>query len=98
MPLLVTGCVSTSVFAPKNNCSALLPSEWENGVSNADLAASNDDPTEMLKVWTKFAVGQTGNLQKANERYVAAVGIVSRCEERDKTAIEKSKPKFLGIF
>jgi len=48
--------------------------------------------------WIAFADAQTGQLDKANERYVAAVGIVERCEERDKAAVKKARPKFLGVF
>lgn len=76
----------------------LLPTAWESGVDNASAPRRDASGLDQLKEWTKFAIGQTGQLQKSNERYVAAVGIVKRCEERDKAAIEKSKPKFLGIF
>jgi hypothetical protein len=45
-----------------------------------------------------FADAQTGQLDKANDRYGAAVGIIERCEERDRTAIQRARPKFLGLF
>lgn len=45
-----------------------------------------------------FADAQTGQLDKSNDRYGAAVGIIERCEERDRVAIKRAKPKFLGIF
>lgn len=90
--------MTSAVFAPKNSCTALLPTAWESGVDNASPPRRATTDLDNLKEWTKFAIGQTGQLQKSNERYVAAVGIVQRCEDRDKAAIEKSKPKFLGIF
>jgi hypothetical protein len=48
--------------------------------------------------WIAFADAQTGQLDKSNDRYRASVGIVERCEERDREAVERSRPKFLGIF
>jgi hypothetical protein len=48
--------------------------------------------------WVSFADAQTGQLDKSNDRYGAAVGIIERCEERDKTAVKRARPKFLGVF
>lgn len=48
--------------------------------------------------WMVFADAQTGQLDKANERTKEAIGIVERCEARDREAVKKSRPKFLGIF
>lgn len=74
-------------------CSTLLPSEWREGVPGADL------PVGMtVGDWIAFADAQTGQLDKANERTSAAIGIVERCEARDREAVKKSRPKFLGVF
>lgn len=48
--------------------------------------------------WIAFADAQTGQLDKANGRYVEAVGIIERCEVRDREAVKKARPKFLGVF
>lgn len=48
--------------------------------------------------WIAFADAQTGQLDKANDRYRAAVGIVGRCEARDAAAVKRSRPRFLGVF
>jgi len=48
--------------------------------------------------WIAFADAQTGQLDKANERTAAAIGIVERCEARDAAAVRKSRRKVLGIF
>ena len=48
--------------------------------------------------WVSFGDAQTGQLDKANDRYVAGVGIIERCEARDRQAIKQARPKFLGIF
>lgn len=42
--------------------------------------------------------GQTGRLDIANERYVSGIGIVQRCEARDRLAVKKSRARFLGLF
>jgi hypothetical protein len=45
-----------------------------------------------------FGDAQTGQLDKANDRTLSAIGIVERCEKRDREAVERARPKFLGIF
>ena len=46
--------------------------------------------------WIAFGDAQTGQLDKANDRYRAGVGIVGRCEERDREAVERSRRGFFG--
>jgi len=48
--------------------------------------------------WIAFAGSQTGQLEKSNDRYSAAVGIVERCEERDKQAVQRARSRFFGVF
>jgi len=48
--------------------------------------------------WIVFGDAQTAQLDKANDRQSATIGIIERCEARDKAAVKKSRPKFLGIF
>jgi hypothetical protein len=48
--------------------------------------------------WIAFADAQTGQLDKSNDRYSAAVGIVERCEERDREAVKRARRKVLGLF
>lgn len=36
-----------------------------------------------------FGVKQTGQLDKANGRYVDAMGIIQRCEARDAAVVER---------
>lgn len=98
MPLAVTGCVSTSVLAAKSDCSSLVPTEWRDGVDNAPAPQRSDDDLALLKEWIGFGIAQTGNLKAANQRTDEAVGIIERCEARDREAIEDSKPKFLGLL
>jgi hypothetical protein len=48
--------------------------------------------------WIAFADAQTAQLDKANDRTRAAIGIVERCEERDAEAVKKARRKVLGVF
>jgi hypothetical protein len=79
--------------AAASACSSLLPPEWRDGVAGAAFPV-----TGVVADWIAFADAQTGQLDKANDRYSAAVGIVERCEARDREAVQRARPKFLGIF
>jgi hypothetical protein len=49
--------------------------------------------------WIAFGDAQTGQLDKANDRYRAGVGIIARCEERDQAAVASvARRKVLGLF
>lgn len=87
---LLTGCVSSPpILSTPTACSTLLPTEWREGVQGADLPQGST-----VGDWIVFADAQTGQLDKANERYNAAVGIIERCEQRDRDAVRKSKRRF----
>lgn len=94
MLLLASGCVGApSIVSAPNACSTLLPPEWRAGVPGAELPQGST-----VGEWIAFADAQTGKLDKANDRYVAATGIIERCEARDREAVKRVRPKFLGIF
>ena len=96
----LAGCAHTVIQANASPCSALLPDAWRAGVQpvglpeSAKLADGHDD----ARPWQSGFVGQTGQLEVANDRYGAAVGIVERCEARDAAAVKKARPKVLGLF
>lgn len=49
--------------------------------------------------WIVFGDQQTGRLDVANDRTRSAIGIVERCETRDREAVERAtRRRFLGIF
>ncbi|WP_156495374.1 hypothetical protein [Croceicoccus estronivorus] len=48
--------------------------------------------------WITFGDAQTGQLDKANDRYRAATGVIERCEARDREAVQKARGKVLGVF
>ncbi|WP_288989869.1 hypothetical protein [uncultured Sphingopyxis sp.] len=110
MLLLATACVSSPpIIADKAPCSSLVPEDWRAGVEGAAAPASVALPpvghpdaleayADLAREWMKFGVGQTGQLQKANGRTADAIGIIERCEARDRAAIERARPKILGII
>jgi hypothetical protein len=65
-------------------CSGLVPQEWKAGVSGAELPNGG----ESVGDWRD---AQTGKLDQANGRTVDAIGIVERCEERDRRAVKRAK-------
>jgi len=81
------------IVATPSACSTLLPTEWLKGVPGAPLPDGNT-----VGDWVAFSDAEAAQLDKANDRYVSGVGIISRCEARDAAAVKKAKPKFLGIF
>lgn len=49
--------------------------------------------------WIGFGDAQTAQLDKANDRTRAAIGVVERCEARDREAVARTaRRKVLGIF
>lgn len=97
-PLALTGCVSTSVFAPKSSCSQLLDGTWEAPVADAPAPRAGADDLDTLKSWIGFAGAQTAGKRSEYERAQAAREVIRRCEDRDRTAIDRARPKFLGVF
>ena len=73
------------------SCTTLLPSEWRKGVEGADLPTAGT-----VGDWIAFGDVQTGKLDQANGRTVDAIGIVERCEARDKAAVTKATRGFFG--
>lgn len=74
-------------------CSTLLPAEWRSGVLGASLPGGGT-----VGDWIAFSDAQTAQLDKANDRTVTSIGIIERCEARDRAAVQRAKPKFLGLF
>ena len=66
------------------DCAGLVPDEWRDGVSGADL------PDEAsVGAWVAFADAQTGRLDQANARTRDALAIVEACEAREREALAK---------
>jgi len=81
------------IVAAPSACSSLLPDEWREPVPGAPLPDG-----ETVGEWIVFGDAQTAQLDKANDRTLSAIGIVERCELRDREAVKRARPKLLGIF
>lgn len=92
--LACAACVGAPVIvATPSACSSLLPDSWRTPIKGVPLPDGN-----VVGDWIAAFDGQTGQLDKANGRTADAIGIVERCEARDRKAVSKSRPKFLGLF
>ena len=93
LPLLA-GCITAGpIMAAAGDCSSLVPDNWRLGVEGAVLPAG-----DTVGDWIAFADAQTGKLDVANGRTADSIAIIERCEERDRRAVDRSRPKFLGVF
>ena len=91
--LALPGCVSAGrIVAIPSACSALLPQEWQTPVPGAPLPES-----ETVGDWISFGDQQTAQLDKANDRTISAIGIVSRCEVRDAEAVKRARKHLWAI-
>ena len=90
--------MTTSVFAPPTDCSSLVPEAWDEPVDDAAAPVEGETDLATLKSWIGFAVQQTANKRKEFDRAKASRDIIRRCEERDRAAVKRAEPKFLGIF
>ena len=83
--LALTACVGAPpIVTSRSACAALLPPEWRTPVPGAPLPSG-----ETVGNWIQFGDAQTAQLDKANDRTMSAIGIVERCEARDRALIEK---------
>lgn len=87
MPLAATlsACAPPIASIPAA-CASLLPDTWRTPVPGAPLPEGST-----VADWISFGDQQTGQLDKANDRTLAAIGIVERCEARDRAAVQKAK-------
>lgn len=92
---LSPGCVGTpAINATPSACVDLLPKQWNDAVPGAPLPAE-----ATVGSWMIFGELQTGQLEKANGRTADAIGIVTRCEARDRAVIDKARrPWWKRIF
>lgn len=94
MLTIPAACVTPGpVLAETGNCSGYVPDAWREPVPGADLPEGNT-----VGDWIAFGDRQTGQLDKANGRMADTLHIVGECERRAAKAIERSRPKLLGIF
>lgn len=91
---VLTGCVTSGpILAEAGNCSSYIPTAWREPVPGADLPEGNS-----VGEWISFADREAAQLDKSNGRLADTLHIVGECETRAAKAIERSRPKFLGVF
>jgi hypothetical protein len=91
---LVAGCVATPpIVASQSACSSLIPDSWREGVEGASLPRA-----DTVGEWMVYGDAQTGQLDKANSRTVDAIGVIERCEARDRDAVNRSRRRWWQIF
>jgi hypothetical protein len=94
LALLLGGCVSAGpIVAAPSSCSTLIPDSWRAGVEGAPLPDGDE-----VGDWIVFGDQQTGRLDVANGRQADTLAIIQRCEERDREAVQRSRPRFLGLL
>lgn len=94
LPLLTLLAAALSACAPPiaaipAACASLLPDTWRVPVPGAPLPEGSS-----VADWISFADQQTGQLDKANDRTLAAIGIVERCEARDREAVKRARRRW----
>jgi hypothetical protein len=89
--LTLAGCSAPTVLSTPNTCSTLIPESWKAGVAGAELPAD-----DTVGSWVAFGDAQTARLDQANGRTRDTIEIVSRCEDRDRKAVERSTRSWLG--
>jgi hypothetical protein len=92
--LAVSGCVTAGpILAEAGNCSGYIPQAWREPVPGAELPEGNT-----VGDWISFADREAAQLDKANGRMADTLRIVGECEKRAARAVERSRPKVLGVF
>ena len=76
----------------------MLDGTWEEPVPDAPAPREGTTPLDTIKSWIGFGGAQTAAKRTEFERAQAARQIIKRCEERDREAVKKARPKFLGIL
>ena len=95
-PLLLgsAACVAGPVLVTTPSaCSSLLPDNWRTPIDGTPLPDGNT-----VGDWIAALDAEAAQLDKANGRTLDTIGIIERCEQRDRKAVSKSRPKFLGLF
>lgn len=90
--LALTGCVtSPPVYGDVPECERLIPASLKQPVPGVPIPES-----EEAESWMQAFIGQTGQLDKANERPDAIDHIYKTCLELHRDALDKNKRGFLG--
>ena len=92
--LALTACVGAPpIVAPSSACSSLLAETWRTPVPGAPMPEG-----DTVGDWIQFGDAQTGQLDKANDRTLTAIGVIERCERRDAEAVQRAHKRWWQIF
>lgn len=92
--LALSGCAtfgSAPVYGDVPECEALIPP-----ILKADVPGVPIPDSEEAEAWMQAFIGQTGQLDKANERPDAIDHIYRTCLDLHRKALNKSKRGFFG--
>lgn len=93
--LALSGCVGAPpIVATPSACASLLPEAWRAPVPGAPLPIEG----QTVGDWIAFGDAQTGQLDKANDRTLASISIVERCEQLNRKAVASAKRPWWKIF
>lgn len=94
IPLMLGGCAtfgSAPVYGEIPQCERLIPESLKADVPGVPIPES-----EEAEPWMQAFIGQTGQLDKANERPDAIDHIYRNCLELHRDALNKAKRGFFG--
>jgi hypothetical protein len=92
--MLLTGCAtfgSTPVYGEIPECELLIPPQLKAAVPSTAIPDS-----EEAEPWMQAFVGQTGQLDKANDRTSAVDFIYHNCLELHRRALKRAQRGFFG--
>lgn len=96
--LALSACVTTSISNDVPQCGRLVPDQMKARTVPTDLPEprSHRDGHQDAEPWMVGFVGQTGQLDKANDRGDAIEHIYRTCLELHTEALRKSRRGFFG--
>jgi hypothetical protein len=99
--ILLSGCAlfgQPAVYGEISECEMLIPPSLKAPVPGVAIpdAQSWPDGHEKAEPWQEGFLGQTGQLEKANERAPAVDYIYRNCLELQRHALKRAKRGFLG--
>jgi hypothetical protein len=99
--LLLSGCAtfgSASVYGDVPECERLIPPDLKSKVAGVPIPDGEvwPDGHEKAEPWQKAFLGQTGQLDKANDRTASVDYIYAMCLKMHREALQKAKRGFFG--
>ena len=103
LSLCLSGCAtfgSTPVYGDVPECEKLIPASLTGAVNGVDIPAAKllSDGHEDAEPWQLAFLGQTGQLEKANERAPAVDHIYRTCLQMHREALAKAKRKWWQVL